>query len=97
MSVECWVIIVLILAMAVIIMRRGTPRQGVSILPLALVPFGYLIAGPISRWLDGFFPSIISDLFRVSFTLIGLGLCLCFVWHACREHGLKVNSPGLYV
>lgn len=54
MSVECWVIIVLILAMAVIIMRRGTPRQGVSILPLALVPFGYLIAGPISRWLDGF-------------------------------------------
>lgn len=37
MSVECWVIIVLILAMAVIIMRRGTPRQGVSILP-ALVP-----------------------------------------------------------
>lgn len=49
-----WVIIVLILAMAVIIMRRGTPRQGVSILPLALVPFGYLIAGPISRWLDGF-------------------------------------------
>ena len=44
MSVECWVIIVLILAMAVIIMRRGTPRQGVSILPLALVPFGYLIA-----------------------------------------------------
>ena len=72
MSVECWVIIVLILAMAVIIMRRGTPRQGVSILPLALVPFGYLIAGPISRWLEGFFPSIRSDLFRVSFTLIAL-------------------------
>ncbi len=56
MSAECWVIIVLILAMAVIIMRRSTPRQGIAILPLALVPFGYLIAGPISRWLDGFFP-----------------------------------------
>ena len=36
MSAECWVIIVLILAMAVIIMRRSTPRQGIAILPLAL-------------------------------------------------------------
>ena len=87
MSVECWVIIVLILAMAVIIMRRGTPRQGVSILPLALVPFGYLIAGPISRWLDGFFPSISSDLFRVSFTLIALVF-------ACVLFGMLAGNMG---
>lgn len=79
MFIECWVIIVLILAMAVIIIRRGTLRQGVAVLPLALVPFGYLIAGPISRWLDGFFPSISSDLFRMSLTLVAL-VCACVLF-----------------
>ncbi len=72
MVVECWVIIILICAMAVIIIRRGTLAQGISILPLALVPFGYILAGPLSRWLDRFFPSISFSQFRVSFTLIGL-------------------------
>ena len=87
MSAECWVIIVLILAMAVIIMRRSTPRQGIAILPLALVPFGYLIAGPISRWLDGFFPSVSFDLFRVSFTLIALVF-------ACVLFGMLAGNMG---
>ena len=95
MSVECWVIIVLILAMAVIIMRRGTPRQGVSILPLALVPFGYLIAGPISRWLDGFFPSISSDLFRVSFTLIALVFACVLFGMLAGNMGGKATSAKL--
>ena len=98
MSVECWVIIVLILAMAVIIMRRGTPRQGVSILPLALVPFGYLIAGPISRWLDGFFPSISSDLFRVSFTLIALVFaCVLFCMLAGNMGGKATRRVYMFL
>lgn len=54
---------------------------------LALVPFGYLIAGPISRWLDGFFPSISSDLFRVSFTLIALVF-------ACVLFGMLAGNMG---
>lgn len=79
MVVECWVIIVLICVMAVIIIRRGTPAQGISILPLALVPFSYIFAGPLSRWLDGFFPSFSFGFFRVSFTLVGLvAACVLF-------------------
>ena len=92
MSAECWVIIVLILAMAVIIMRRSTPRQGIAILPLALVPFGYLISGPISRWLDGFFPSVSFDLFRVSFTLIALVFVCIGIYAVNRNAGKKESA-----
>ncbi|MDD3192602.1 MAG: hypothetical protein PHE47_01890 [Oscillospiraceae bacterium] len=87
MIVECWVIVILILAMTVIIIRRGTFSQGIAILPLALVPFGYVIAGPISRWMDGIFPSISSDLFRVSFTLIALVI-------ACVLFGMLSGNMG---
>lgn len=55
--------------------------------PLSLVPFGYLIAGPISRWLDGFFPSVSFDLFRVSFTLIALVF-------ACILFGMLAGNMG---
>lgn len=62
-------------------------KAGIAILPLALVPFGYLIAGPISRWLDGFFPSVSFDLFRVSFTLIALVF-------ACVLFGMLAGNMG---
>ena len=97
MSVECWVIIVLILAMAVIIMRRGTPRQGVLDFAPGAGPLWIFNRKPHFPLVGRIFP---FDQFRFVpcvFYPNCLGLCLCFVWHACREHGWKGNSPGLYV
>lgn len=79
MTVECLVIIALVVVMAIIIIRRGTPSQGISILPLALVPFGYVIAGPVSKYLDYFFLSVSYEMFRVSITIVAL-VCACVLF-----------------
>ena len=54
MGVECWTIMLLVVVMAVIMIRRGeSPAIGIATLPLAIVPFGYIISAPLARWLDG--------------------------------------------
>lgn len=87
MSAECWVIIVLFLQWQLLSCGAARQGRGLPFCPLALVPFGYLIAGPISRWLDGFFPSVSFDLFRVSFTLIALVF-------ACVLFGMLAGNMG---
>lgn len=87
MLVECWVIVILICAMAVIFIRRGAPQQGVAILPLVLVPLSYLVAGPLSRVLDPLFPTLSFALFRISITLVGLVI-------ACVLFGLLAGNMG---
>ncbi len=87
MIVECLVIVILILAMSVIMLRRSAPMHGVAVLPLALVPFGYILSGPAARWLDGIFPTVSYDWFRIAVTLIALGL-------ACLLFGLLAGNMG---
>lgn len=49
---ECTAIIVIILLIAGIIVRKGRPRTALAILPLAIVPFSYIISGYIAHFIN---------------------------------------------
>lgn len=51
MIVECWAIIIIILAMCVIFMRANKANYALGTLPLVMVPFGRIFSGPLARWL----------------------------------------------
>ncbi|MBC8547129.1 hypothetical protein H8711_09335 [Clostridiaceae bacterium NSJ-31] len=87
MLVESWVIIVLILLMAAIIFRTGRAGQAVAVLPLATVPLFHLLGIPLSHLLDGWFSGMSSDLFQVSFQVVGLVI-------ACVLYGLLAGNMG---
>lgn len=79
MVAECWVIMILIGAMVGIFVRRGAQKQGVAILPLLLVPFAFLIAGPLSRSLASVFSFVAFAFLRICITLVGLvAACVLF-------------------
>ena len=71
MGVECWTIMLLVVVMAVLMLRRGeSPVMGIATLPLAIVPFGYIISAPLARWTDRMFSSfsfVISAFSSLSF------------------------------
>ena len=75
MGVECWTIMLLVVVMAVIMIRRGeSPAIGIATLPLAIVPFGYIISAPLARWLDVLFPSLSYALLRVAIVVLALAV-----------------------
>lgn len=73
MGVECWTIMLLVVVMAVLMLRRGeSPVMGIATLPLAIVPFGYIISAPLARWTDRMFSSFSFELLRVAIVVLAL-------------------------
>ena len=64
MLVESWAIIVIILALGFIYVRSGRTNYGFGVLPLTLVPFGYLVSAPLSRYFNDLF-QVNANYFRV--------------------------------
>ncbi len=79
MIAECWVILFLIVMISIIVMHRNSFAQGVSILPLGLVPLGYILSGPVARWLNKLVPAVDAGLFRISVVLLAqVAACVLF-------------------
>lgn len=55
MLVESWAIIIVVLALGYIYLRSGRANYGFSVMPLTLVPLGYLVSSPLSRYVNDVF------------------------------------------
>lgn len=88
MIVECWAIILVITAMAGAFLKTGRRTYAVMSLPLLIVPFSYLISGPVSRLWMGIFPTRAAAFPSLCVMTLGL-MVACFL---CG--GLSRNIPS---
>ena len=51
MVFECCAIVIIILIMCFMVLRTGRSRTAIMLLPLVIVPFTYIISGPIASFI----------------------------------------------
>lgn len=96
MLVECWSIILIVLAICVVYLKSHRNQYAFTILPLCILPFAHIAGGPLSRWISPHIPISHSET-AVIIDLLGLALGTLLLCLASKNIRKKKPRIGFLV
>ncbi|MBC8569854.1 hypothetical protein [Zongyangia hominis] len=96
MLVECWSVILIVLAICVVYLKSHRNQYAFTVLPLCILPFAHIIGGPLSRWIHPYVPLNHSET-AVVIDLLGLALATLFLGLTSKNIRSKKARVGFLI
>ena len=96
MQVECWSVILIVLAICVVYLKAHKNQYAFTVLPLCVLPLFHIMSLPLAQWIHPWCPLNYNEIF-IGIDVIGLALSTLLLYISSKNIKNKKARIGFLV